>query len=223
MTKLNIFITGSNVSLGKSLIKVFKSDEYQLILHSRKKSKRPNIINEEINYDYIYGDFSKQNDLNSILNNIKKKRIDILINNAGIHNFDNLKNLNIKKLREIFEINFFSCAAISQVIFNKMLKRNKGIIININSIAGKVSNGNELSYCASKAALRSLSESLQINSIGSNIEIINIYPGAFKSKITKSRDNYSQLMDPDEISQMIYDLCKQRKTLKVSEISIFRK
>ena len=104
-----------------------------------------------------------------------------------------------------------------------MLKQNKGIIININSIAGKISSGNELSYCASKAALKSFSETLQNNSIGTNIEIINLYPGAFKSKITKSRDNYDKLMDPEEISEIIFDLCQPKKSLKISEISIFRK
>ena len=220
MTKTNVFLTGSNGSLGRSMIKKFNTNDYNLILHSRKAKK---LKSKSSRFDYILGDLSKSRDLENIINNLKKKRIDIFINNAGIHRFDSVKNFNNKILRKIFEINFFSSAIISQVIFKRMLSINNGLIVNINSVASKQASGNELSYCASKAALKSLSETFQINSFGTNVEIINLYPGAFKSKMTKTRTNYNNLMEPDEIADVVFDICKKKKTLKISDVSVFRK
>ena len=53
--------------------------------------------------------------------------------------------------------------------------------------------------------------------------MINLYPGAMKSKITKKRDSYNNLMTTEEVSEVIFNMCKNYKTLRFGQVTLLRK
>ncbi len=83
------------------------------------------------------------------------KRIDILINSAGITGNTNIKSHNVEteNLRKVFDINFMGAWFTSKYVLPKMLQQNYGRILHIASIAGKEGNAGMLAYSASKAAV----------------------------------------------------------------------
>ena len=91
--------------------------------------------------------------VNSIVE--RRKRIDILVNSAGVTGATNIKShdVDIDNLRFVFEVNFMASFFTSRAVLPWMLQRNYGRILHIASIAGKEGNAGMLAYSASKAAV----------------------------------------------------------------------
>ena len=95
----------------------------------------------------------------------------------------------------------------------------------MNSVAALSSNpDNEIIYSSSKAGLKSLIESLQteVANHKSNVRVIDIFSGAFKSNITKNRNDYSKLIEPKEIGTLIVGQILDRNSYIQDKIYIKR-
>ncbi|MGD1864724.1 MAG: SDR family oxidoreductase [Phormidesmis sp.] len=110
-------------------------------------------------------------------------RLDILINNAGYGQFGPLMDLSSEKLKAQFQTNVFSAMAITQQAAPIMKRQQSGIIVNIGSISGIVTTPFAGAYCASKAALHSLSEALRLELSPFGITVVTVQPGAICSNI----------------------------------------
>ena len=217
--KKAVTITGSNGALGFELAKKFSVNGYDLILHSRKNNKKK-FLALKTNISYVTGDIGKDNTLNKIFIKIKKIKSNVLINNAGIYLNKSFKNTNLKQIDEIINVNFITNIKLIKKI--SKLNYKDFLIININSIAGISGTANETIYSASKHALKGFYDSLEKES-GHNFSIMNIFPGAFKSKISKKRPDYSKLMSPHEIADIIFKNVKNYSSLKINNIFLKRK
>lgn len=102
-------------------------------------------------------DVTNQQEVNKEIIKIgdREKKIDILINCAGITGITNIKShqVDIENLKLVFDVNFMSCVYTSQAVIPTMLENNYGRILHIASIAGKEGNAGMLAYSASKAAV----------------------------------------------------------------------
>ncbi len=219
--KKTVIITGSNGSLGYELAKRFDKQNFNLILHTRKNSKK--IINLKKNNKLIKlvnGDLSNNKNILKIVRLIEKKDFNILINNSAIYIKKSFKNTEEDEIFKVFKSNFFS----NLVLLNKIIKKKikKLLVVNINSVAGLSGSANESLYSASKHALKGFYDSIE-KEPNNTINIMNIYSGAFKSKITKRRKDFSKLMDPSEIADIICKNLVDYNSLSLNNIYIKRK
>jgi short-subunit dehydrogenase len=218
----NVVITGSNGALGWELVKIFLKKKNYLIIHSRKKldKKKISYLKNYKNFKILNGDLQKNSTINKF--SLLKKKIDIFINNAAI--YDNISDFNFSKkyLSSFFDINFIAPVLVTQKLLKNLSLAN-GIIVNINSLSGKKGNKDEIIYSLTKNMLRIFFETMEDFLIKKNINILNIYSGAFKSKITKSRKTFNKLMSPDEVAKLIYDSIYSYNSLKIKDISFIRK
>ena len=217
----NVLITGANGSLGLELAKKYLDKNYNVFFHYRK-SRNLKISDQIIKSCFtLNGDLKKKTTIKKISNLIIKNKINILINNAGVYLNKPFKDCNIKEIKDIFEVNFFSQVFILQKIISKIKK--KILIININSVAGLSGSANEAIYSASKHAMKGFYESIDKEYFGKNINILNIFPGAFKSKITKKRNTYNTLMKPADLADAIFKSSQDYSSLKITNINMIRK
>jgi len=222
MSKKSVLITGASGSLGSELVKKYIEYGYFVVLHSRNKKTSSNQINGHTkkNYEIVTGDLKIKSTINKISKVIIKKKVDIIINNAGIYlNKPFVKN-STKEILDIFYVNFFSNVFILQKLISKINK--KLLIININSAAGLNGSVNESIYAASKHAMKGFYESLDKEYFGKKIDVLNIYPGAFKSKITKKRKTFNDLMKPNEIANVIFEASRDYSSLKITSLNLIR-
>ena len=221
--KKKVLITGANGSLGFSLTKKFFTEEYQLFLNVRKiNTQLNNLIKlENKKIRLIKGDLTKTNTINSIAKIIKKNKIKILINNSGIHSNKKFQKIKKDEILNVFNVNFFSNVLLLKEILNFNVQ--ELTIININSVAGLQGSENESIYSASKHALKGFYESLEKEKSLHKFNFINLFSGAFKSKITRKRKNYNNLIQPDEIADVVFKLSNDYKSLKINNIFIKRK
>ena len=213
-----VTITGSTGALGVELAKIFYKSGFSLIAQSRKKKiLLPKKQNQKINY--VIGDLENKNTLKKLNQKIIKQNSSIIINNAGLYLNKSFSETTIIEIKKLMNINFF----INLNILKNLVKtKKKYLIININSIAGLNGSAAESIYCASKHALKGFYDSIE-QEPDNNFNIINIFPGAFKSKITKKRKDYNNLMDPSEIAEVIFKNIKNYNSLKVNNIFLKRK
>lgn len=111
----------------------------------------------------------------------KKKRIDVLVNNAGYGLFGALEDISLEEIKEQFETNYFGAVRTIKEVLPTMRKQRSGIIINVSSIAGVVGIPGECAYSSSKFALEGLSESISYELQPFGIKVILIEPGVINT------------------------------------------
>lgn len=184
-----ILITGGSRGLGKSFAKKFclLNSKEVIITGSKKKSpewiKDKNLKNK-IKYvclDHLSPSFLT--DLKLFLN--KKKKIDVLINNAGINNNYSINNLNHETLDKILTVNLKTAVQISSLVSKLMIKNKYGKILNIASIWSKISKEKRVAYSASKSGLVGATRSMAIDLAKFNILVNALSPGFVNTELTK--------------------------------------
>ncbi len=190
-------ITGSNRGIGLKILEIFSQNGADVIACSRnvdknflnkinelKKKFNNNIFPIKLNLeseDSVKEAFSEINALNLNIN--------ILINNAGVIHNALYQMTSIKKLKEIFQVNFFSQTIFTQYVLKSMIKKKNGSIVYISSSSAIDSNVGRGAYSASKAALISQSNTLSRELGSSNIRVNTIAPGLTNTDMM--RDNTS--------------------------------
>ena len=146
-------------------------------------SKSENLPLQVIQLD-VNNDKSVIDAINRIVE--EKKRIDVVINNAGYALVGALEETSMHEIREQFETNFFGAVRVMQQIIPIMRKQTSGKIVNITSMGGRIAIPLDSIYHATKFALEGLSECLEYELGPFGIKIILIEPGAVGSNFWKN-------------------------------------
>jgi NAD(P)-dependent dehydrogenase (short-subunit alcohol dehydrogenase family) len=110
-------------------------------------------------------------------------RIDLLVNNAGYAAAGFVEELSLDQWQHQFDANFFGLVAVTKAVLPHMRKRQKGTIINISSISGRIGFPGLSAYAASKHAVEGFSESLRLELLPYNVHVVLIEPGSYKTEI----------------------------------------
>ena len=146
------------------------------------------------------GDIRKKEVLNRLASMAGEKDLSILINNAGgACPFLPLRKLTDKEVKEEIETGLIAAIGLTKRIYPIFLKKRKGTIINISSIAGIEPRKMMSTYSAIKWGLRGFTDSLRLEAEEDNIKIIGVYPTRIK---TQSKDTYG--MEPRFAAEKIY-------------------
>ncbi|XP_012079448.2 short-chain dehydrogenase ptmH [Jatropha curcas] len=138
--------------------------------------------------DTLGFDVSSDESVSSGVNTIISKfgRIDVLINNAGIGSTGPLAELSLDTIRKAWEINTLGQLRLIQNVVPYMASQGRGSIVNVGSIVGKVPTPWAGSYCASKAAVHALSNTLRLELRPFGINVVLVVPGAIRSNFGKA-------------------------------------
>ncbi|MEL6816047.1 MAG: SDR family NAD(P)-dependent oxidoreductase, partial [Cyanobacteria bacterium J06598_3] len=143
-----------------------------------------------------------------------ENRIDLLINNAGFGQFGPLMDIEETHLQQQFATNVFAPIAMVQAVAPVMRSQSSGTIINIGSVSGTVTTPFAGAYCASKAALHSLSEALRMELAPFGIQVITVQPGAIRSSFGQAAEkSVSDLLTPDSWYAPLQENIQARTTL----------
>ena len=221
--KKNVLITGANGSIGQAVANFFdKKKKYNLILTGSKKLSVQKLKNRFKNSDHTFltFDFIKKN--KKVLNFLKKKKIDLYINCAGIINRQNFLDEKLSDAQKVLKINYETPVQISKIILKKMIKNRYGRIVYLNSQMSKlVHPGASSSYSSSKSALQSFTRHAAKNCGKYNINVNAIMAGTIRSKMQTNLNKkiFQKLIrkipskrvgDGREIAELIYFLCSDK-------------
>jgi len=210
LTNKVVVITGGSKGFGKSLAMFLKKEECQVVISSNNIEDLKK-ASQELSVDFSLTDVTKPEDLKILANYVNNKygRIDIWINNAGIQIAPSLvEDVNIDKLKRLFNINFFGYFYGCQTALRIMKVQKSGMIINVDSTAGLDGKPMISAYCCSKFAIKGLTESIR-KEISEEIKVYAIYPGGMQTEIYQEEypaDIKEYMLVDDVVKKVIENL-----------------
>jgi len=185
MTK-NIWITGASSGIGKALAIKFTTEGWHVAASARRENLLQELNNNNLNIHSFPLDVRDESQTKKVFQNIieKLKTIDIAVFCTGIHDPEAEKKLNSEKIKEIMETNFFGTVNCIMAVNEYFKERKSGHISIVSSVASYRGLPAASGYCASKAALTSLAESLYFNFKRHGVRVSVISPGFIKTPMT---------------------------------------
>ena len=111
--------------------------------------------------------------------------VDVLVNNAGVERAGSVEELPFADFRAVMETNYFGALRCIQSLLPHMRQRRSGCIVNVSSVAGRISNAPLAPYCASKWALEALSEALAGEMKTFNVRVAIVEPGIIDTAMAR--------------------------------------
>jgi short-subunit dehydrogenase len=198
-------VTGSSTGIGYETSLILARNGFHTYATMRKlegeKTKPLTEVakNENLPLQVIGLDVDNDKSVADAINTIveERKRIDVLINNAGYGLGGALEDSSMDEIKAQFETNFFGAVRATKAVLPVMRRQGEGKIVNITSMGGRIAIPLSSSYHGSKFALEGLSESIQYELEPVGIKVILIEPGAVGSnfwkniKIAKSSSDFN--------------------------------
>ena len=193
MEKKIIIITGASRGIGREIAKTLAREGYTIIANYNKSEREAQKLKKELQEENKEIDIYKANIANEeetqemIKYVIKKyKKIDVLINNAGIDKIQLVTEVTKKDWDEIINTNLYGTFYISQQAAKNMIQNKQGKIINISSIWGQIGASMEVVYSISKAGVDGLTKALAKELGPSGIQVNSIAPGFIKTEMNSN-------------------------------------
>jgi len=234
-----VFITGASSGIGAACAKHFAQAGAKILLCARHTKKLETLASQ---LQKEYGtethcfalDVTQLDQVQNCLNNLPApwKAIDILVNNAGLAaGLDTVAEGNIQDWEAMINTNVKGLLYITRTLLPGMIQRKSGHIINLGSIAGHQVYPKGAVYCATKAAVKSISEGLRLDLFGTPIRVSSVDPGAvetnfsvvrFKGDAQKAAAVYEGIepLTADDIAETIVFCASRPPHVNISEVVI---
>ena len=224
MERKTVLITGASRGLGAAIARVFAKNNHNIILnYNNSEQEALNLTQELEKYNVeilpVKADMTNEEEIKEMVNTAldKFKKIDVLVNNAGIAIDTTFEEKTKENFIKILDTNLIGPFLVSKYVGESMLKEKQGCIINISSTNGIDSYYEySLDYDASKAGLISLTHNLAVK-YSPYIRVNCIAPGWINTEMNKNLDKeyikeeetkilLNRFGEPDEIAKVVYFL-----------------
>lgn len=232
-------ITGASSGIGASCAKMFAKEGAALILAARRRDKLEAIATEikqtyQVKVCVLEMDVSDRQSVENSFASLDEtwSKVDILVNNAGLsRGLDKLQSGEIQNWEEMIDTNLKGLLYVTRSLLPGMVERNQGHVINIGSIAGHESYPGGNVYCATKAAVRSLSTGIKMDLLGTPIRVSSVDPGTvetdfsnvrFRGDTERAKKVYQNInpLTPDDIAEVVVFCATRPANVNMSEVLV---
>ncbi|OGU13851.1 MAG: hypothetical protein A2X61_07385 [Ignavibacteria bacterium GWB2_35_12] len=212
-----IWITGASRGIGAEIARKLAKTEAILALSARTAQSFKSTKKELAQFKNVFifpCDVSIHEEVYEVYNKISDNlgNVDILLNNAGVAAFKPFDELTVDDYNSMINTNLFGTFLATKTVLPSMIKRKKGIILNIISVAAKKTFKGSALYSASKAGVLAMSRSMREDLREKGIKVIDIFPGATETELwsEKSRSKYDwRMMKPDNLADIVVDVLQK--------------
>lgn len=232
-------ITGASSGIGKACAEAFAQEGVHLVLTARRL-ERLQALAEKLKADYgvqvdSYAlDVQSNQQVQSLSATLDEQglEVDILVNNAGLAlSSDKIQDGQPSNWDTMIDTNVKGLLYVTHALLPGMLKRNRGHIINIGSVAGHRCYVTGNVYCATKYAVRAISQSLRLDVMGSALRVSEVDPGAVETEFSevrwKDKDKAQkfyqefQPLIPEDIADAVLYCATRPPHVNVAELQVF--
>lgn len=233
-----IFITGATSGIGEGCARKFAAMGSDLILNGRNTEKlaelKAELTAKGVDVLTLPFDVRDREAMRAALDSLegKWKNIDVLVNNAGlVIGLDKEFEGNLDEWDVVLDTNVRALLAMTRMVVPGMVERGRGHIINIGSIAGDAAYPGGSVYCATKAAVKALSDGLRIDLVDTPLRVTNIKPGMVETNFTVVRyrgdkeradDFYKGIhaLNGDDVAEVVYFAASAPAHVQIAEVLV---
>lgn len=187
-------ITGCLRGIGREAVRLFARNGADIVACCQHEDpafeefRRTLAAETGVSITTYYFDLLDSEQISSCMRGLvaEKRRIDVLLNIAGMTEDSLFPMTTMPSMKKVFEINFFSQMLISQYVSKLMIRQKSGAIINVASITALDGNPGQISYGSSKAALIGATKTLASELAEHNIRVNAVAPGVIKTDMTSA-------------------------------------
>lgn len=234
-----VLVTGASSGIGRSCAESFAREGAKLILCARRKDRltqsasefKEKYITESVILSF---DITNQKEVEKAYNSLPAewKDIDILINNAGLaRGFAKIHDADISHWEEMINTNVKGLLYITRLVAPGMAQKEKGHIINIGSTAGHEVYASGNVYCATKFAVKGLTQSIRVDLLDKNIKVTSVDPGMVETEFAmvrfsgdevKAKNVYKGLtpLTPADVAEAVLFAATRPAHVNINEIII---
>ena len=213
MEKNLVMITGATSGIGEACARKFASAGYNLIITGRNLEKLNAVkaVAETAGAEVLVLQFDVRNrqDAEKAVASLTGKwaNIDVLVNNAGLAlGLEKEYQGDMDDWETMIDTNIKGLLTMTRLIVPGMVERNKGHVINIGSVAGDAAYAGGNVYCATKSAVKTITDGLRIDVAESNVRVTNIKPGLVETNFSEVRF-HGDKQHADTVYKGIKPLC----------------
>lgn len=234
-----VFITGASSGIGTACARAFAEEGAKLLLGARRIDRLETLageIREKLNVPVytVKIDVTRYEELEKALSGLPSewKEVEVLVNNAGLsQKTDKLYEGDVKDWDRMIDTNVKGLLYVTRLVLPGMVERGRGHVINVGSNAAiEVYPGGNV-YCASKAAVRTLSKGLRMDVHGKSIRVTNIQPGMTKTEFTLVRwkgdqersEKFYEGVDhllPEDVAEAILFCATRPPRVNIGELTV---
>ncbi len=233
-----VFITGATSGIGEGCARKFAAMGSDLILNGRNTVKlaelKAELTAKGVDVLTLPFDVRDREAMRAALDSLegKWKNIDVLINNAGlVIGLDKEFEGNLDEWDVVLDTNVRALLAMTRMVVPGMVERGRGHIINIGSIASDAAYPGGSVYCATKAAVKALSDGLRIDLVDTPLRVTNIKPGMVETNFTVVRyrgdkeradDFYKGIhaLNGDDVAEVVYFAASAPAHVQIAEVLV---
>lgn len=238
MNRKTAFITGATSGIGEACARRFALGGYNVIITGRNKTKleqlKNDLIKEGVKVKPLAFDVTQRDEARTAIDSLSDewKVVDVLINNAGLaRGLEPEYEGNFDDWDQMIDTNIKGLLTITRLIVPGMVKRNSGHVINIGSVAGDAAYAGGNVYCATKAAVKALTDGLRIDVAPTALRVTNIKPGLVETNFSNVRfhgdtdraKNVYQGIKPltgDDIADVAYYAASAPAHVQIAEVLV---
>jgi 3-hydroxy acid dehydrogenase / malonic semialdehyde reductase len=232
-----VLITGASSGIGAACAKIFASAGAKLILAARRLERLQEIVKTfpETSHPKIHLlklDVRDRTAVESAISNLPPawSDIDILINNAGLsRRLDKLHEGDFQDWEEMIDTNIKGLLYLTRYVVPGMVSRGRGHIVNLGSIAGHQTYPGGNVYCATKAAVKAISEGLKQDLLGTPIRVTSVDPGMVETEFSEVRFHGDtdrakkvyqgvQPLTPEDVADVIFFCTTRSPHVNINEV-----
>jgi len=227
----NALITGGGKGLGRALAIALAQEGVNVGLIARSEADLLKVADELKEYNITTavapGDVSDMESINAAVQKIRAELgpIDILINNAGISTFGSFLELEPSKWEDIIKVNLLGVYYTTRTVFQEMMDRKVGDIINVSSTSGLKGGPVSSAYSASKAGVIALSESLMQEGRKHNVRVTTMLPSTVATDMARNLNltdgNPERVMQAEDFAELVVLQLKLNRRVFVKESQIW--
>jgi len=216
-----VVITGASSGIGKGLASFFSKQDFIVILLARNIEAMKSLqLKNSFSFEL---DVTQHKKVTRCIQDIEKNigPIEFLINNAGVGFGGDFSEISPENNESMIDVNLKGVINCTSAVLPRMQERHSGTIINISSLADRSSRPNLATYAATKAAVKSLTESLRTANAKYGIRFCNVAPAKIQTPLLKAclleKDDPISL---EHFAKMIFWITQQPQEICIRDIVI---
>lgn len=215
-------ITGATSGIGEATARLFAKNNIDLILCGRREIRLEVLkaeLSQLVQVKTLSFDVSDYESVRKSILSLEEswREVDILVNNAGgAHGLDLLKEGSIEDWQKMMDSNVSGLLYVSKMLIPHMVKKQKGHIVNVGSIAGKQTYAKGTVYCAAKSGVEAISKGMRLELVPEGIKVSNIAPGAVETEFSNVR-----FKGDDSRAKKVYEGYKPLVAQDIAECILF--